>query len=351
MPLISVVISAKDAEKTLAQSLKSALCSDFPDFEVVLVDDGSTDKTWEIAQSIQEGANNLRTIRNVENLGLSGSLNKAIASCDSRYIARLDADDLMMRNRLTVQVGLLENRQEISICGSGAIIIDELGKIKSISPPKAFNKTLFWTSLWRVPFFHPSVSFRRNIFETEGISYNVDNRLGLEDYQIWSQILQKYRGWNFIKPLIFYRKHTSQISSQETDTRSSAYVEISQEKISEYTGLQLSKQEVRRQRSFLHGSFDSKNSLSDIKQSVEVRETCVNMIKKLRPYDESAEIGFGIDLIKMLRFNQDKRLFTWLMSSRFRKGCIRKSTTVIPSYSYFKFMQRYWASNSENLSI
>lgn len=351
MPLTSVVIAAKDAEETLAQSLKSALRSNFSDFEVVLVDDGSTDKTWEIAQSIQEGASNLRTIRNAENLGLSGSLNKAIASCDSRYIARLDADDLMTRNRLSLQVGLLEKRQDISICGSGAIVIDELDNPISISPPKAFNKTLFWTSLWRVPFFHPSVSFKRSLFEDEEISYDASYASGLQDYRLWSQILERHQGWNFIQPLIFYRKHTGQISSQETDTRKSAYVAINQEKILKYTGLQLSEQEVRRQRSFLHGSFDSKIGLSEIKQTVELRENFVNIIKKLRPYDESVEIGLGIDLITMLRFNRDRRLFTWLMSSRFRQRCIRKSTTIFPSYSYFKLMQRYWASNSEKLFI
>lgn len=351
MPLVSVVISAKDAEKTLEKSLKSALQSDFADFEVVLVDDGSTDKTWEVVQSIQENDNRLRSIRNEKNLGLSVSLNKAIASCDSKYIARLDADDLMMRNRIKLQANLLDNNPSIGICGSGAFIIDEYNKPLSISPPKAHSETLFWTSIWRVPFFHPSVLFRADILSSNHLTYNEEDYLGLEDYTLWSEILTISNGYNFCEPLLLYRKHSGQVTSKKVEMRKRTYFEINKDKILKNCDLKLTLKQVQTQWGFSFGNFNQDLEMSDLKHSVEIREACVEAAQKIRPHDKSIEIGFGVDLVTIARFVQNKRFFIWLISTRFRRGCLLKSLKIFPKYSYCKVMQPIWNFSLDDFEI
>lgn len=347
MPVVSVVISAKDAEKTLLRSLASTLQSDFADFEVVLIDDGSTDKTLEIAQSVRETARHLRIIENPTNLGLSASLNKGIASCDSKYIVRLDADDLMSRDRLTTQVRFLDENRELGICGSGAVVIDEFDRPIGVSPPKAFSPTISWVSLWRVPFFHPSVCVRRELFSSDGFAYNSKDTLGFEDYQLWSNMLGRHRGWNFVKPLIYYRKHSGQLTANKLEAREKAYYALSQKMIAQHLGLNLSDLEAKQQWGFSRGSFDPDVGIPNLKEAIELRERCVEIASKSRSDGESAETGFGVDLIVAARFTKSASLSAWILSSRFRRRCIRKSFRVFPSYSYYRCMRGSWATTPE----
>ncbi len=346
MPLVSIVISAKDSEKTLEKTLKSAFGSNYSDFEVVLVDDGSQDRTHAIACSLQERFANLRIIQNQKNLGLARSLNMAIASCDSKYIARLDADDLVTPNRLQVQATFLEEHAKIDICGSGAVIIDEHDKAIGVSPPKAFTPTLLWASLWRVPFFHPSVCIRRELFDADDIAYDESDALGFEDYKIWSRILQRSDGHNFTAPLIFYRKHNGQVTAQKTIERQEAYSAVCQTKISAHTGIEMSKAEAALQWYYAIGSFKSVlGQPQALRQAVEMRQSCAEALIEQGYAQKRIMIGFGADLSMAMRAQSDAHFNRWLLACSFRRSCLGQSLKLLPSYTYFKLRRRGWMSN------
>ena len=257
----------------------------------------------------------------------------------------------MARNRLSAQVELLQENQGLGICGSGAIVIDELDRPIRVSPPKAFTPTLFWTSLWRVPFFHPSVCFRRKLFEEENLSYDPNAVLGLQDYLLWSQILHGHGGWNFVRPLICYRKHTGQATAAKNFDRRRMHVQICQAKVSQYLRLEISDTEAQVQWAFSLGHLDSRMGLIDLKRAVEFRETCVDILSRTSSHSESASVGFGVDLLTLTRGRLSAKFYSWLLSSGFRRKCMMKSLRVFPTFFWFKSMRNFWGSDLDIFRI
>lgn len=123
---ITVLIPAHNAERYVAQAIESVLNQTYPYFEIVIVDDGSTDTTADIVKSFCENDDRVRLIR-IPKSGTSNALNAGLSAARGAYIARLDADDLCMPQRLHVQLDYLEHNPEVKLVGSHAYAIDEDG--------------------------------------------------------------------------------------------------------------------------------------------------------------------------------------------------------------------------------
>ncbi len=126
-PEVTVLMSCRNASRWLQEAIESVLTQTFPDFEFVLIDDGSSDRTWEIVQQYAKCDSRIVPIAK-RPTGLSDSLNVGINRARGRWIARLDADDLSEPTRLQEQVRFVRSHPTTVLLGSAFIEIDESGR-------------------------------------------------------------------------------------------------------------------------------------------------------------------------------------------------------------------------------
>jgi glycosyltransferase involved in cell wall biosynthesis len=203
MPRVSVVMSVYNGERHLSEAIESILVQTFSDFEFIIIDDGSTDGT----PTILKGYNDARIvlIRNQRNIGLACSLNKGLALAQGEYVARMDADDVALPHRFEMQAAFLERHPEIGILGSGCRLIDSTGLERGVYwAPALSDLHIRWTSLLRNPFWHPTVTMRRDVLVQNGLSYD-ETFQTTQDYELWTRLLKFTRGANLGELLIRYR--------------------------------------------------------------------------------------------------------------------------------------------------
>ena len=115
IPLVSVVMSVYNDSKYLSESIKSILDQTLKDFEFIIVDDGSLDNSFDLLRRFKKKDNRIKILKNNSNMGLAFSLNKAIKESKGKYIARMDADDLSMPDRLKKQIIFFQKYKETDL--------------------------------------------------------------------------------------------------------------------------------------------------------------------------------------------------------------------------------------------
>ncbi len=165
-PVISVVMSVYNEENYVAASIESILNQTFNDFEFVIINDGSTDKTQEILERYIQQDERIRLIVNQSNLGLATSMNKGLTVAKGRYIAMMDAADISHAERLEKQVKFLEANSNVSLLGSWVYWIDENKRIigKWDRAVRVNSILLYETG----GLLHPSVMARKELYEVLG---------------------------------------------------------------------------------------------------------------------------------------------------------------------------------------
>jgi len=200
--LISVILPAYNAELYLNEAIDSVLAQTFTDFELIVLNDGSTDKTEEIILAYED--ERIVYIKNEQNLGLIGTLNKGMDLAKGKYIARMDADDICFPQRFAKQVDFLEKNQEYIICGTAAYrFYDHISDGKAFNPPlndENIRVRLFFNSA----FIHPSVMFRTDAVRKHHLRFSYDYKYA-EDYFFWIDLLKYGKGFNLKEKLLYYR--------------------------------------------------------------------------------------------------------------------------------------------------
>lgn len=208
MPSISVILPVFNGEAYLRQAIDSILNQSFADFELIIVDDGSTDHSQEIIQSY--GDKRIHAIRNPINLGLVGALNVGIAQSRGKYIARQDQDDISDQNRLNLLFEKMEDSQ-IDICGTRWATIDSNENILSAAQIPLSEDTIFSCLATTVPFAHGSVMMRRGFLSEHHLQY--DEEFLAEDFSLWIRFAQAgARFANLDQILYLYRVHPQSLS-------------------------------------------------------------------------------------------------------------------------------------------
>lgn len=204
-------MSVYNGEEFLEDSILSVLNQSYKDFEFVIVDDCSTDGTSAILNDFQKTDSRIKVINNKQNLGLTRSLNKAIGESSGEYLARLDAGDLSVEERLEKQVNFLNNNKEVGLVGSFMYIIDTKGQIiKEVKYPidnEALKKVLIRYN----PFVHSSIMFRREVgarvgFYDEAFMY-------AQDYSLYFRFFPYAQFANLPFFLVKYRHMPHSITS------------------------------------------------------------------------------------------------------------------------------------------
>lgn len=218
MPEVSVIMAAYNSQDTIAEAVGSVLAQSFRDFELIVIDDGSTDDTMGIVGSYKDGR--IRCLSNPRNCGLPASLNRGISCARGKYMARMDADDIMLPDRLKAQAEFLSEHHDVSIVGSDYVIFGRGTVMKRRCMPVTDDE-IRGAALNHSPFCHPSVMARREVFER--FSYNTEFRYG-QDYELWSRVLAEFKGANIPKVLLRYRlgeRSNTALSVRKPDERRS----------------------------------------------------------------------------------------------------------------------------------
>ena len=202
-PKISIVMAAYNEEGDIGRALESILAQSFVEWELIVIDDGSTDSTADIVRFYAEKDSRINLVCNDTNLELSASLNKGIGLSRADLIARADADDINLPERLAKQYKYLQIHHDVDVLGTAAYLLDENGhRANSFSYPETHSE-LEALPFLKIQFFHPSVMIRRRFFETAGL-YNPDYP-NAEDKEMWLRGLSAgCRYANLGEPLIEY---------------------------------------------------------------------------------------------------------------------------------------------------
>lgn len=206
-PLVTVFMAAYNGEAYIEKAIQSVLSQSFTDFELLIINDGSTDRTLDIIHQFTDPR--IRLVHNDGNKGLTFTRNRGIEEAKGQYIAILDCDDIALPDRLQTQIRFLNAHPEIAICGGQAIAIDESGEQtgnlnviagdKDISPELVFHNTFINSTL---------VIKRSAMLEAGGYR----DYSPAEDYDLSYRISLRHPVANLSEVLVYYRLHGNNVS-------------------------------------------------------------------------------------------------------------------------------------------
>ena len=211
-PEISVLMSCYNGSLWLRDAIDSVLNQTYENFEFIIVDNGSTDDTWNIIQSYRNQDKRIVAISK-KNSWLPDSLNVGIAQARGEWIAKLDADDICEPTRFEEQISFVRKHPEVVLLGSGFLEIDEQGRLikKHLYPSKHCELVQHLEHLQNF-FPHSSAFYRLDIIRLIG-GYNLHFRIA-QDWQLWSELALRGKVMCLPKHLVQIRKHSDQLSSE-----------------------------------------------------------------------------------------------------------------------------------------
>tara|TARA_E500000331_G_C17235553_1_gene704601 strand:+ start:29 stop:1075 length:1047 start_codon:yes stop_codon:yes gene_type:complete len=232
-PQISVLLPVHNCEFYVKQSIQSILDQSFIDFELIIIDDGSTDNSFEIIKGFEDQRIRVFT---QSNQGLSATLNRGISLSRSSLIARQDADDISLPNRLKLQVDYMHSHPEIVLLGSAAQIIDKDKLVNRFRIPPLTSKQCRYTLLFENCFTHTSIIIRKFVFDEIGVYSTSKNRQPPEDYELWSRISRCFEIANLPDKLVLYRESPNSLCRRDIADLKKHLITISSENLSYISG-------------------------------------------------------------------------------------------------------------------
>jgi glycosyltransferase involved in cell wall biosynthesis len=209
-PIVSVVLAVYNGEQYLRSTVESVLAQTLSDFELIIVNDGSTDASRDIALSF--GDPRIRVIDNPRNLGLTPSLNRGLLEARGEFVARIDADDLAAPKRLARQVDFLRRRPGVGLVGTWYRAMDGNGKTLNRGQLPTDHVEIRWSLMFYCAFVHSGVMWRRvSVHESVGL-YD-DAFAYAMDWEYWSRIASRLQVANLGAHLTHYRVGPHSMSS------------------------------------------------------------------------------------------------------------------------------------------
>jgi|SRR5437867_2044683 len=246
MPEVTLVMSVFNGEPFLAAALDSLMAQSVQEFAIIVVNDGSTDGSAQILDEYAGRRGRMQVIHQ-RNSGVAEAVNRACDLVKTPYIARMDADDISLPDRLARQLGFLRRRPQVALLGGGAEFINARGAMMFKVDVPTRDDEIKATLPERNVFVHSTVVMRREALLAVG-GYRRAFTLA-EDYDLWLRIAERYELANLAEVLVRYRVHRRQVSTTRLQEQARAAV-----------GARLS---ARLRQSGKHDPFDTMESVSD----------------------------------------------------------------------------------------
>jgi glycosyltransferase involved in cell wall biosynthesis len=217
-PMITVLMPVYNVEAYIKESIKSILNQTYADFELLIIDDASSDAS--VKQIISFSDSRIKLIKKPKNLGLIDSLNLGMKLAEGQYIARMDGDDISTPDRFQKQLDVLLSNPEIKVCGCW---LQRFGNHGKIMKHKEFHEEIVTELL-----MHCSMSLGAVMFEKKALeSYPFDeNKKHVEDYDFWSRVSWVCKLYNIQEVLYYYRSHDMQVTKLYYDIQRKGDIDI-----------------------------------------------------------------------------------------------------------------------------
>jgi glycosyltransferase involved in cell wall biosynthesis len=313
-PKVTVLMPAYNAERYIADAIRSVLEQTFTDFELLIVNDGSTDDTAKVIASFKDPRVMLLS---QQNKGVSAALNLGLSHARAPYVARFDADDICYPDRLKIQYDFITSYPEYSVIGSAADYVDADGHyIFTHYPIAHLNEEIQQLKYSVCPFIHSSVLYKKELIISNG-GYN-EHAYTYEDHFLWVNILGNQKACNLSKALIKVRLNPESITVDERwhsrKFRSIKYTSLRNKSITEEQGTELyqisGKQYPARKKEGAYYALCSKKFLVNNYQPEKARYNVVRAMN-LQPFRLDNYIIYTMSYLP-------ERLINWIykMSAR-----------------------------------
>lgn len=223
-PLVSVLMPVYNAEKHLREAMDSIINQTYKNIEFIVINDGSTDRSLEIIKSYNDAR--LVLISNDVNRGLIYSLNYGIGQCKGKYIARMDADDISLPERIAEQVKFMEMHEDVGVCGCDYIQFSKTSekKYKALTNHDEILSHMMFNSA----VIHPSLTIRKSMLERFNPVFNAGYNHS-EDYELWSKLIFECKFSAVSKLLFKYRIHASQVTNVHSNVQTNSADKVRKE--------------------------------------------------------------------------------------------------------------------------
>ena len=214
--LVSVIIPCYNAKRFVAVAVRSIMEQAYRNLEILCCDDCSTDETLAILQRLSAEDSRIKILRNETNLGVVDTLNKLVREASGVYIARMDADDISLPDRIARQLAFMQQNLQADFCGCNAFHINEAGKtIGKSTLPDSYDDIKSFLPYYST-FYHPTIFARTEVLKQT--PYDKDFAHA-EDYELWCRLIfeKGMRGENLQERLLKYRINSQGVSKQNTE--------------------------------------------------------------------------------------------------------------------------------------
>lgn len=239
-PLITVLMPVYNGEKYLRLAINSILNQTYPDFEFLIINDGSTDKSEDIILSYRD--DRIRYVKNETNLKLIKTLNKGIDLAKGEYIARMDCDDISFPHRFEKQLQYMKSHPDIDgVCGKAVDLLPNNVIKRSLRYLRLHKDAFRFTSLIEISFCHPCLMIKSAILKKHYF-FNNDAALHIEDMELGSRL--SMLGYNIEvldEFLIYYRKNPTGICLTHRDEQKVRSYELAKTNLAKYLNYNLDK--------------------------------------------------------------------------------------------------------------
>lgn len=277
MAKVTVLMPTYNVAPYVKEAIASVLRQTYRDFELLVIDDCSTDNTVEVVRSIEDPR--IRIVQNEENVGLAENLNRGLSHITTEYVARMDGDDIAEPYWLEKEVAVLDNNPDIGICSGG---FERFGTVKSLVRFPERHEDCMANMLFECSVIVPT--FRMSLYRDHGLRYSTD-AFPAEDYRFWAECLRVTKIYNIQETLFHYRMHPTQICTARREEQQRKVAQVRRYML-EWLSPDFTEEEAQ----YYTGQF-MEPRINDKQDLIERRAFCEKLIEKnhmARHFNEGA---------------------------------------------------------------
>jgi glycosyltransferase involved in cell wall biosynthesis len=276
-PFVSVLLPVCNGGPYLREAIDSILSQSYPRFELIIINDGSTDDSWHTIETVQDPR--VRAFQQM-NLGIAGTLNRAIQLARGVYLARQDADDVALPKRFERQVEFLETHQDYGLVGTWATVLSERTEEVKVHNHPSENHVLKYELLFDNPFVHSSMMIRKAVVDRVG-GYVAESRTRpAEDYELWSRVAREFDVANIPEVLQIYRDTPKSLSKGVGNPLLDHVINTSISNLTWVTGRATNDPAIHDLAAFSHGAYHRALGNVDLRELEDVLNEAANKLSK-----------------------------------------------------------------------